>query len=53
MMEEMEAKIGLVLSKDLAVSLRRYLPVARMKLSAMNGWACLLVDVPPQMGEVT
>lgn len=37
MMEASAPKIALVLSKDLGVSLRRYLPVARMKLSAMNG----------------
>jgi hypothetical protein len=30
-------KMGLMLSNDFGVSLRRYLPVARIKLSAMNG----------------
>jgi hypothetical protein len=32
------AKMGLVDSNDLAASLRRYLPVATMKLSTMEGW---------------
>lgn len=30
-------KMGLVLSKDLGASLSRYLPVARIELSAING----------------
>jgi hypothetical protein len=39
MMFAREAKTGLVLSKDLGLGLRRYLPVARMKLSAIKGCA--------------
>lgn len=35
-MVERVVKMGLVVSKDLGASLRRYFPVARMKLSAIK-----------------
>ena len=38
----MVEKICLVISKGLGASLRRNLPVARMKLSAMKVWRGLL-----------
>lgn len=42
MMLAMVEKICLVISKGLGASLRRNLPVARMKLSAMKVWRGLL-----------
>jgi len=35
-MVERVVKMGLVVSKDLGASLRRYFPVARIKLSAIK-----------------
>ena len=37
MMMDSVVKMGLVVSNDLGASLRRYLPVATMKLSTMKG----------------
>jgi hypothetical protein len=52
MILESVAKMGLVASKDLGASLRRYLPVATMKLSTMKGWDARWVSTAAEFVEV-